>query len=215
MTTPPPRGPQRVRTDRPSGAVLQVLRMLASAPGPVTITDLQAELGGHPNRFRAHLETLVSNGFAAESTADVSGPGRPARTYTATAVGAQVALEDPGRHIYVALVEAVVEGLASHPDPVEAALALGTTWGRHVPKVGLVETLAAQGFSPSVEQDRILLRTCPMLDLARRETAITCTMHQGMLDAVSGEGLRLMPFAEADGCVVLGLADPAQRRDLS
>jgi len=43
-----------------------------------------------------------------------------------------------------------------------------------------------------------------MLDAARRDTNVVCAIHQGMIEAVSGERLTLVPFAEPGGCVILG-----------
>jgi predicted ArsR family transcriptional regulator len=203
VSTPPPSvGPAPVRTDRPRDAALRILRLLASAPEPLTIVDLQARLGGHLNRFRAPLDHLVTEGFANEATVSAGGRGRPARAYTATAVGAQVALEEPDRALLGALIEGVAEVLAMTPDPVTTARTLGKAWGRRLPWLSLVEALAAQGFAPAVERERIVLRTCPMLDAARRDPEVVCAVHQGLIEAVSGEPLTLVPFAEPGGCVV-------------
>ena len=204
MSAATPLGPEPVRTDRPRDAALRILRLLATAPSSLTIADLHAHLGGHPNRFRAPLEQLVANGFASETTINPTGRGRPARAYSATPVGAQVALEDPDRALHAALIEGLAEVLATSSDPVATARTLGNAWGRRLPSTSLVEALAAQGFAPSVDHDRIVLRTCPMLDAARRDTNVVCAIHQGMIEAVSGERLTLVPFAEPGGCVILG-----------
>ncbi|HSN12742.1 MAG TPA: hypothetical protein VLS51_11595 [Propionibacteriaceae bacterium] len=195
-------GPQPVREDGPSGVALELLTVLARAAGPLTIAALQEQLGGHPNRFRAPLERLVTDGFAAEATLPATGRGRPARAYTATPAGAQVALEHPGRHVYVALVEAVAESLRTQPDPPAAARELGRSWGERLPGAGVVSALAAQGFSPVVDGDHLLLRTCPMVDAARRDPAVVCSIHQGMLDALGDGDLALVPFASVSGCLV-------------
>ncbi|MBI4901336.1 MAG: hypothetical protein HY829_12780 [Actinobacteria bacterium] len=195
-------GPQPVREDRPTGVALELLVVLARAPEPLTIADLQAELGGHPNRFRAPLEQLVTLHLASETTPASAGRGRPARAYTATPPGAQVALEEPARPVHVALVEAVAASLRNGDAPEAAARALGRAWGERLPATGLVPALAAQGFSPLAAGDDVLLRTCPMLDAARRDPAVVCSIHQGMLDALEDGHLRLVPFATADGCIV-------------
>jgi len=216
MTTPVRRnGPLPVRDDAPHGAALELLRVLAQASGPLTIADLQSELGGHQNRFRLPLEQLVTAGFASETTVAATGRGRPARAYVASATGAQVALEEPGRHVHAALVEAVTESLRADPDRSATARALGVSWGSHLPGMSMRDALAAQGFAPAVEADRILLRTCPLLDVAQRHPDVVCSMHQGMVDAIAGPGLTLVPFAEPGGCLIRWPSDTSQRRELS
>jgi predicted ArsR family transcriptional regulator len=201
-TATSPHGPQPVREDRPTGVALELLVVLARAPEPLTIADLQAELGGHPNRFRAPLEQLVTLELASETTAAPAGRGRPARGYTATPAGAQVALEEPARPVHVALVEAVAASLRNGDAPETAARELGRAWGERLPSTGLVPALAAQGFSPLEDGDDVLLRTCPMLDAARSDPTVVCSIHQGMLDALGEGRLTLVPFATADGCIV-------------
>jgi predicted ArsR family transcriptional regulator len=198
-----PKGPQPVRTDRPQGAALRVLQSLAKAPGPLTIADLSAESGGHPNRFRSQLEQLVAAGFVSMTTVAATRPGRPARAYEATVSGVQVALEQPTLEIQGPLIEALADLLSTAPDPTPTALALGNAWGRRLPRMGLVDALAAQGFTPAEEHDRIVLRTCPMLDAARRHPQVVCTLHQGLIQALAGEAHRLVPFSEPGACVIL------------
>lgn len=217
MTTPRRAdGPQPVRDDAPIGVASELLTVLARAAGPVTITALQAQLGGHPNRFRAPLERLVNDGFVTETSVAATGRGRPARAYTATPSGAQVALEHPGRHVYVALVEAVADSLRTRPDPPAAARDLGRSWGERLPGTDVVPALAAQGFSPVTDGDQVLLRTCPMIDAARRDPAVVCSIHQGMLDAIGEGDLTLVPFASPAGCLVRrGVKGSGRGRDLS
>ena len=204
MTTAAPLGPAPFRVDRPRDSALRILRMLASAIGPMTITDLQARLGGHPNRFRGPLEDLVADGLADETTVTSGGRGRPARGYSATAVGAQVALADPDHALLDPLIEGVAEVLALSHDPVSRARMLGDAWGRRLPGLGLIEALTAQGFAPVVDGDRIVLRTCPMLAAAQKDPLVVCSLHQGMVDAIGGTGLTCIPFAEPGGCVIQG-----------
>ena len=215
MNAAAPLGPAAVRTDRPRDAALRILRVLASAPSAMTIAAIHTRLGGHPNRFRPPLDRLVADGFADETTVASGGRGRPARAFTATAVGVQVALEDPDRVLLDALVEGAADLLAQSHDPVGNALILGAAWGRRLPGRDLVEALAAQGFAPRVDRDRIVLRTCPMLHAARRNTEVVCAIHLGLMKAMSGESLTLVPFAEPGVCVIRGLSGTFQRRDLS
>ncbi len=199
-----PLGPQPARTDRPREAALRVLRALASADGPATIATLTDELGGHPNSVRMHLEHLVNEGFAVEEAAPSSGRGRPPRAYRATIAGQQVAGQDDAWDGATALVAAIAEQLATASEPAEQARTLGVRWGRRLKHADadLLTTLAAQGFAPRVAEDGIELRTCPLLETARQVPEIVCGIHQGLIDELSPEPLRLAPFARPGACVV-------------
>lgn len=206
-----------MRENPPAGVAFDLLSLLARAPHPMTIVDLQSELGGHPNRFRAPLERLVEEGFVSETTAAAKGRGRPARAYTATPVGAQVVQQHPGLQVHVALVEAVAASLRELPDPAAAARAMGRSWGERLGQADLVPALAAQGFSPVVNGEHVVLRTCPLLDAARRDPVVVCSMHQGLLDAIGPGDLTLVPFGSPEGCVVqpAGPADGPAGREIS
>lgn len=199
-----PLGPQPARTDRPREAALRVLRALVVAGEPVTIAALTGELGGHPNSIRMHLEHLVEEGFAVEDAAPSSGRGRPPRAYRATIAGQQVAGQDDAWDGSTALVSAIAEQLATTSEPAEQARALGVRWGRRLKhaEADLLTTLAAQGFAPRVAEDGIELRTCPLLETAREVPEIVCSIHQGLIDELSPEPLRLAPFARPGACVV-------------
>jgi predicted ArsR family transcriptional regulator len=203
MTNPLPAGPLPVRTDRPRPAALRVLRALVGQ-GPVTIAALHAELGGHSNSVRQHLEGLVESGFVEEVGQPAGGRGRPARAYAATVAGRQVALQDPDLDAPGALVEAVAEHLAATPDPASAAHAVGMGWGRRLASDhrDLIEILAAQAFTPERTPNGIALRTCPLLASARQCPDVVCGIHQGLIDALSPEPLRLLPFAVPGACLI-------------
>lgn len=181
-----------------------MLRTLAAIEEPLTIVALTAELGGHPNGVRTHVEHLVSEGFAVEETAEASGRGRPPRAYRATIAGHQVAGQDGGWDGGPTLVAAVAEQLATASDPVAEAQTLGRRWGRRLKHTdaGLLATLAAQGFAPRVAEDGIELRTCPLLETARQLPDVVCNIHQGLIDELSPEPLRLAPFARPGACVI-------------
>lgn len=204
-------GPQPARTDRPRDAAMRVLRCLAAAEEPVTITALTAELGGHPNSVRVHLEHLVSEGFAMEEPAPSGGRGRPPRAYRATIDGLQVAGQDDAWDGSSALVAALAEQFATGPDPVTSAQELGRRWGRRLrhADAGLLTTLAAQGFTPRITDDGIELRTCPLLATARQLPQVVCSIHQGLIDELSDDPLRLVPFARPGACVLRPASDSA------
>ncbi len=67
---------------------------------------------------------------------------------------------------------------------------------------------AAGSPSPEVGGEAILLRTCPLLDAARRHPEVVCQVHLGLvagaLEAYEepSDGLRLVPFARPGACVL-------------
>ena len=187
-----------------------MLRALAAATGPLTIAELTAELGGHPNTVRLHLDQLVDSGFVSEVSRPTPGPGRPARGYTPTVAGRQVAAEDADRGQHTALVEAIAEELAAGPDPVAAAHSLGRRWGAQLRSgrggEGLTASLAGQGFTPTPVGDGLALLTCPLLEVASRRPEVVCQIHQGMIDALADEPMRLLPFAAPEACLVRPVA---------
>ncbi|MFT4110218.1 helix-turn-helix transcriptional regulator [Propionicimonas sp.] len=204
VTSPDQNGPRPAREDRPREASLRVLRALVQH-GPATLAALVAELGGHPNTTRMHLDHLLRDGFVTERALPPSGRGRPARGWVATVAGRQVALEDPRRGTEGALVEAVAEHLAAGPDPVAAAHSVGQSWGQRLAAgsgQGLYGILAAQGFAPEETPDGLALRTCPLLASALRHPDVVCGIHQGLVDAVSLEPRRLVPFAVPGACLI-------------
>ncbi len=205
MSTSTGFGPQPARTARPRKAALRVLQALIANDGAGTIATLHAALGGHANTIRVHLEHLVSEGFVTETSGPTPGRGRPARAYLATIAGRQVALEDPDRQGQSALVEALAEHLAGTADPASSAHSIGLNWGSLLASSGedgLVSILADQGFTPMATTDGIALRTCPLLASARRHPDVVCGIHQGLIDAISAEPLRLLPFAAPGACLI-------------
>lgn len=213
MSTPTPLGPRPARADRPRAAALRVLRALTEAAGPATIAGLTASLGGHPNTVRIQLDHLVETGFADVTLLPPEGRGRPSQAYTATLAGQQVAGQDDEHDDQPALIDAVAEHLASGPDPRAAAIALGNSWGRRLAERDgsaneLATVLARQGFAPETTEGGLRLRTCPLLDSARRHPEVVCALHQGLIDVTSSRPATLLPFAARGACLVSFAAPP-------
>jgi predicted ArsR family transcriptional regulator len=136
---------------------------------------------------------------------------------------------------YVALAAAFSERLAERDgDPGADARAIGKAWGtglaaRHAAEepagstagervVGLLDRLGFSpdtelGFSPDTEPavgstsgPTVLLRTCPLLDAARRHPEVVCQVHLGLVAGAleahrePSDGLRLAPFSRPGAC---------------
>jgi predicted ArsR family transcriptional regulator len=211
----------------------RLLQVIARRPAssPPSVGDLVATVGGHPNTTRHHLRVLVTAGLVLEQhTPPEGGRGRPAARYSLTRAGRAAASPSPGggaAEEYVALAAAFSERLAERDgDPGADARAIGKAWGtglaaRHAAEepagstagervVGLLDRL---GFSPDTEPavgstsgPTVLLRTCPLLDAARRHPEVVCQVHLGLVAGAleahrePSDGLRLAPFSRPGAC---------------
>ncbi|MBX6385996.1 MAG: helix-turn-helix domain-containing protein [Microbispora sp.] len=121
----------RVLADVSRVAVLETLRR---AGRPLSIPDIAAEVGLHPNTVRAHLALLVEHGYAVGRTEERERPGRPRLLYTAAALPG---VEEPGdgeRRNYRLLAEVLITYLsgADGPGGGAAALAAGRAYGHRI-----------------------------------------------------------------------------------
>ena len=221
-------------TDPSRRRLLQAIARPAAQPP--TVADLVAAVGGHPNTTRHHLRVLVRAGLVSEGhRTPAGGRGRPAAGYAVTRAGHQalgVGLGGSTAQEYVALAAAFAERLAERDgNPGADSRAIGRAGGeglaaRHGTAEGeggerpvgrVVGLLDRLGFSPEVEAvadpasgPNVLLRTCPLLDAARRHPEVVCQVHLGLVagaleaDDQPADGVKLEPFARPGACV-LGL----------
>lgn len=205
----------------------RVLELLQQAADPVTVHDLAEHLDQHPNTVREHLSALVEGGLAARSRGIIEGRGRPAARYSPS-----TQLEEPDVRVrgYAMLALVLADHLArTSREPEAAARDAGMVWGRqlaegesprsatHAPS-RTVSLLAQLGFDPVARRGgrEILLRRCPLLDVARQRADVVCSVHRGMVVAAveefGGDGSRvgIHPFAATEGCLVT-LGEPVTR----
>lgn len=199
-----------------SGPRGTVLERLQDAAQPVTIADLAAELGVHPNTAREHLDALVDRGLAVRERAPAQGRGRPAWRYAAAG--------NPEPDVRVRDYAGLAGALAGHlsrtaGDPAAEGLAAGREWGRSLmagrsqqpaetPRHRVVGLLTELGFAPEAdpEASTAALRRCPLLDAARQYPEVVCQVHlgivQGALEHSGGDPrpTALLPFAEPGAC---------------
>lgn len=199
------------------GQLLAALR----ARGPLGVEDLADVAGLHVNTVRAHLAVLEEAQLVASRPEARGRPGRPRLLYQAeadtTAAGA-----DRG---YRFLAEVLAGHLAStSDDPAASAEEAGTAWGRHLVEAPppfatvdrataiarVVDLLGDFEFAPEHDDgvpDRIRLRRCPFLDVAREHPDVVCAIHLGLmrgaLDELGAdlEVSDLLPFTEPGLCV--------------
>ena len=214
---PRPAGGSRVQ-EAPGRAAAAILATLEAAGEPVTVAALAGDTGQHPNTLREHLGALVDAGLAERSRAAASGRGRPAWLYAAAPALVASSPE------YVGLATALAMQLAhTSTDPSEEAAAAGRAWGERLaddvrprPRTasaarrGVVGVLEGLGFAPETDRrtTTVRLRRCPLLDAARDQPEVVCSVHlgiaRGALGAWGGEsdGVQLVPFAEPGACVL-------------
>ncbi len=194
-----------------------ILEQLQQLPEPTTATALAAQLGRHANTIRDHLEALVERGLATRQAAPSIGRGRPSWLYSPAAP------EPDGRvRHYTALALALATQLQrSSIDPLTDALAAGQTWGQSLvagerahnaaaARARTVEVLEQLGFDPHCDALGTTVRVlrCPLLDAAREQPEVVCTVHLGLVRGVLAElgspheASTIHPFAEAHACVL-------------
>lgn len=232
VKTTPPIGPAPTRLGDEAARDLdparaRVLRAVRDAgwQGGATVAGLAAHLGGHPNTVRHHLGALAADGLVTSedpSARPPGGPGRPATHYRVTAAG-EAALGSGAEMVeeYVALAGAFADRLAAHGgDPGADALTVGRAWGSAIaarggatdvpPGTRVVGLLERLGFSPAPEAEAprtVLLRTCPLLDAARRHPEVVCQVHRGLVEGVLTSGgvdeeVELRAFDRPGACVL-------------
>lgn len=219
VTGPAPDGPPPRRSAagrRHSGAREQVLRTVEAQRCPVSIAALGRATGLHENTVRGHLERLLADGHVTRSRAPAAGRGRPAWLWRPTRYG-------PASP-YAALAGVLAGTIArTSADPAATALDAGRDWGAQlaedlpetVPpapaRTVVVEAMAAHGFAPEDDGERILLHRCPLLEAAARHTEVVCSVHRGLIaglleGAPAHDGPRpdveLIPFAAPGQCLL-------------
>lgn len=185
----------------------------------VTINEVTKHLGGHPNSARQHLDALVTLNLLTAGDVQSDRPGRRPRGYTLTALGRHTlgaGRVDETKELADVFASYLV---ASGSGPSEAQ-AIGRTWGdkradeltaeqAEQPLDAVMEVLDILGFDPSTIQtdrgDAVILRTCPLLEMAHGSPEFVCNIHHGLIDGVlrrigAREGVELLPFSEPDGC---------------
>jgi predicted ArsR family transcriptional regulator len=220
---------------RRRAALLAVLRR----DGPRTAGEVGAAVGLHPNTAREHLALLVREGYVVREAGLPAGRGRPRARYRALPVAAPdravPAGAVPGGAVpdgavpagalvaRDALTRALLGGFGvAGGDPAEAARAQGLQASAALPlpqgRAGagrqlavLGAHLAELGFDPDLAPDgtAVVLRRCPLLDLARERPDVVCGVHlglaQGLLARVGGpvRATALRPFTTAATCALL------------
>lgn len=208
-----------------SGQRLRVLEHVR-AHGSLRAAEAAAGLGLHQNTAREHLDALVELGLVERSTEPAVGRGRPAALYRPSVADPTLVARD-----YAGLATALAGHLArTSADPERDARAAGVEWGRELgegtahadgaQRQAVLDALTRLGFAPEDDgaERGVALRRCPLLEAARRYPSVVCQVHLGIvegllqsIDAPTGPGLDLIPFAEPGACRLF-LPDPVVKQ---
>lgn len=209
-------GPRSASRALGSGARIEILHLLQTADGPLTVVDVAEAVERHTNTVREHLDRLVAAAFAERIVETRLVRGRPRILYRATERAAGATLDDRLRasltRLFLADLDVVrVDGAGAAPPVTPPPTA------EQAPAVGEREQLAALGvhledlgFDPEPERDGrcVHLRRCPFATLARERTELTCSVHldviRGVMAAAGGPltADRLEPFVGPTHCLL-------------
>lgn len=192
-------------------------------PQGLTAAQIADQLEMHVTTARFHLDQLVTAGILTAEFTRMFGVGRPRKVY-AVAAGS---FEDAHDHDVLNILANLLADAFGRPDLTPAQA--GEEWARdHVPsaaepsartagawlsKVGrMIDVLQDWGYTPNLSTSeggraaRVDLVRCPFLDLAKRNPAVVCGIHRGLISgsmAQLGEvdlEISLTPFVEPDLC---------------
>jgi len=179
----------------------RVYRSIAANPrDEVTVADVAARFGLHPNVARMHLAKLEQAGFVETGLRKTSAGGRPARLYRLS--DKVLTFGFPPRR-YELLARLALAALADSADreAIEAACReVGTAEGRralagggppndrHAASALVARVAEDQGLLPEVEWDdgrlQLTVHNCAFHELSGADPQLVCAMHRAFLAGV-------------------------------
>lgn len=164
-----------------------ILRLIASAPSPIGVSELNDAVGFNANNIRQHLAVLVDASFVNEFDEQRTTRGRPRKLYTLRPEALQGL--DVGITPYQRLAELLLRLHQHDGDPYsvgyEASEAYRAVVGAETDELAdaLAVRLRTEGFSPEVQDDGVVrLDVCPFADAAAAGQAVVCELHRGLID---------------------------------
>jgi len=179
-----------------------IYRSIAECPGEdVTVADIAARFGLHPNVARMHLAKLEQAGFLATDFRRSAGGGRPAKLYRLSDV--VVTFGFPPRR-YELLSRLALEALSaggSRDETLRACREAGSEEGRRslaqegrppadaARAAELVRRVAEeQGLLPAVQWRadglEVVVNNCTFKELSGADPDLVCAMHRAFLEGV-------------------------------
>jgi predicted ArsR family transcriptional regulator len=196
-----------------------IYRWIAEQPGTdVTVADVAAEFGLHPNVARMHLAKLEQAGFLATGFRRAAGGGRPAKLYRLSDL--VVTFGFPPRR-YELLSRLALDALSAggtRDDALRVCREAGAAEGRRAlagdaeaPRdrdaagVLVAQIAEEQGLLPEVAwQDgalSIVVNNCSFRELSGADPDLVCAMHRAFLEGilqVATAGLGRLEIASPD-----------------
>ncbi len=200
---------------------------LHQSPDGLTAAELADRLHLHVTTVRFHLEQLHGTGLVDHHDSVSSGAGRPSKIYQLTRpIDQRVDRETALDLLTELLSDALAESLSgSAVDPAD----IGRQWaernvaavdrprartpGQWVSKMGsTLDTLSSWGYTPELSTSEagrtviIHLRDCPFLETARKNPAVVCAAHEGLIRGCLSQlgetdtKVVLQPFVTATTC---------------
>lgn len=185
--------------------------VVASRSQPTSREAAAQAVGIRRSLAAYHLDKLVGDGLLEASyarTGDRSGPGAGRSSKLYRRADAEFSASVPARDYERAallLADAIDAGGAAAR---AALMARARATGADLAQAGgsLMESLAAAGYEPYLEDGTIRLRNCPFHRLADRHRDLVCSMNLalvgGLVDALPGEERRPLLDRRERGCCV-------------
>jgi predicted ArsR family transcriptional regulator len=201
---------------------VRILEALQEAEAPLDARELGTRVGLHLNTVRSHLRVLTEAGLVSARPEQRTRPGRPRVLYQAAAEPH----DERALLSYRLLAQILASYLGgSERDPSARAEEAGRVWGAHLVRkpapftsisndetIEEVVRLHEQfGFAPELRRAKsgqeIVLKRCPVRDVATTYQAVVCPVHLGLVRGALAElgtdveADWLEPFAEPGACV--------------
>ncbi|MGA3352129.1 MAG: hypothetical protein ABSD85_02955 [Acidimicrobiales bacterium] len=186
---------------RPGERRKSLLEVLRGSDLPLDASEAGRRVGLHRNSARAHLDALVAVGLARRRVELRATRGRPRVLYELATASAAVPESSRGEmdHGYLDLAQLLAGQLTQLEDASREAVRAGRRWAAAVDssplcvgRMGPIEAMRTVaglfdklGFGSELvlDEKRILLHSCPFLEVAKQARPVVCGVHLGMLKA--------------------------------
>ncbi|MEO7980770.1 MAG: helix-turn-helix domain-containing protein [Sporichthyaceae bacterium] len=218
----------------------ELFRHVVAQGDPVSRDEASERVGVPRHTAKFHLDRLVEEGlldteFKRLSGRQGPGAGRPTKLYRRSTRELSVTLPqrhyDLAAHLMASAIEASAADRTAALDALhrvaadagrdlgdETRVAAGARPSRSKIVDAACTTLAAHGYAPRHQNDRVTLTNCPFHGLVRDHTDLVCGMNLALLEVMAERGTdgaltaRLDP-AEGRCCVTLSTVNNVPRQD--